>query len=148
LDKTLPFSKVFDPDVSVCLFISIEIFLSLKGSQIALAYSSFQEGIMKTKPVFSKRFFELEYPKLLKLTDSDGNQPCVVIVLGEGTRIPLRQFELAEGGVRVNVSSGEYLISYDSIVSVQVIPQALRKILSSPARHAVPIQGPTLIGIP
>jgi hypothetical protein len=87
---------------------------------------------MKKKPVFSKRFFELEYPKLLKLTDCDGNQPTVVMVLREGTRIPLKQFQLTEGGLRVNVSSGEYLISYDSIVSVQVIPQALRKVLSNP----------------
>lgn len=87
---------------------------------------------MKKRPVFSKRFFELEYPKLLKLTDSDGNQPTVVVALREGTRIPLREFQLTDEGLLVNVSSGEYLISYDSIVSVQVVPQALRKVLSSP----------------
>jgi hypothetical protein len=87
---------------------------------------------MKRKPVFSKRFFELEYPKLLKLTDFDGNQPTVVMVVREGTRIPLKQFQLTEGGLRINVSSGEYLISYDSIVSVQVIPQALKKVLNNP----------------
>ena|SRR2546426_565101 len=87
---------------------------------------------MKRKPVFSKRFFELEYPKLLKLTDSDGNQPTVVMVVREGTRISLKQFQLTEGGLRINVSSGEYLISYDSIVSVQVIPQALKKVLNNP----------------
>jgi hypothetical protein len=87
---------------------------------------------MKKRPVFSKRFFELEYPKLLKLTDSDGNQPTVVMVLREGSRIPLREFQLTDEGLLVNVSSGEYLISYDSIVSVQVVPQALRRVLSKP----------------
>ena len=73
---------------------------------------------------------------MLKLTDSDGNQPTVVMVVREGTRISLKQFQLTEGGLRINVSSGEYLISYDSIVSVQVIPQALKKVLNNPPTSA------------
>jgi hypothetical protein len=103
---------------------------------------------MKREPAFSKRFFELEYPKLLKLTDSQGNQPCIVMVLREGSRIPLRQFEPAEGGVRVNLSSGEYLIAYNFILSVQVIPQALRRVLGDPAPTSAPGDGSILIDPP
>jgi len=90
---------------------------------------------MKRNPIFSKRFFEREYPKLLRLTDSSGNQPNVVVVLGDGTRIRLRQFQLAETGLRVSVSSEEYLITFDSIVSVQVIPQTLSKVMSHACDH-------------
>jgi len=87
---------------------------------------------MRKTPVFSKKFFELDYPKLLRLTDSEGNQPVVVMVLCEGTRMPLKEFELAQEGLMVTLSSGKYFVGYDAIMSVQVMPQALRRVAGTP----------------
>ena len=92
---------------------------------------------MKRKPFFSKRFFERDYPKLVKLTDSEGNQPTVVVTLCGGTRVPLKDFELTDKGLFINVSSDKYLIAYEAIMSVQVIPQALQKITHSPDRFSI-----------
>jgi len=87
---------------------------------------------MRKTPVFSKKFFELDYPKLLRLTDSEGNQPVVVMVLCEGTRMPLKEFELGQEGLMVTLSSGKYFVGYDAIMSVQVMPQALRRVAGTP----------------
>ncbi len=92
---------------------------------------------MKRKPFFSKRFFERDYPKLVKLTDSEGNQPAVVVILCGGTRLPLKDFELTDKGLFINISSDRYLIAYTAIMSVQVMPLALRKIADSPERFSM-----------
>jgi hypothetical protein len=96
---------------------------------------------MKRKPFFSKRFFERDYPKLLKLTDSEGNQPAVVVILCQGMRIPLKEFELTDEGLFVNISSEKYLITYSAIMSVQVMPQALRKIATNSEFSRIHSQG-------
>jgi hypothetical protein len=88
---------------------------------------------MISRPLFPKRFFEKEYPKLLKLTDSQGRLPVISIVLPEGKRMDLRQFEITDDGLLVNLSSGHFLISYASILSLQVMSQSFKKTsVSSP----------------
>jgi len=82
---------------------------------------------MQTKAKFTRKFFEAEYPRLLKLTDSEGNQPDIIMMLPEGNRLDLREFQVTEKGILMRVSSDRYLISYDSILSIQVIPRSLKR---------------------
>jgi hypothetical protein len=82
---------------------------------------------MQRKPMFTRKFFEAEYPKLLKLTDSEGNQPDIVMMLAEGNRLDLREFQVTEEGILIRISSDRYLISYESILSIQVVPHSLRR---------------------
>jgi hypothetical protein len=86
---------------------------------------------MSTKPRFPRRFFENDLPKLLKLTDSEGNLPVISIVLPEGKRLDLKEFEVTEDGLLVRVSSEAYLISYQSILSLQVMPRSFKQQFSS-----------------
>ncbi len=82
---------------------------------------------MQKKPSFSRSFFENEYPKLLKLTDSQSKPPVIAITLPEGKCVELREFELTETGLLVKVSSDYYLVSYGSILGIQVIPQSNKR---------------------
>ena len=82
---------------------------------------------MSAKPRFPRRFFENDLPKLLKLTDSEGNLPVISIGLPEGKRLDLKEFEITEEGLLVRVSSEAYLISYHSILSLQVMPRSFKQ---------------------
>jgi hypothetical protein len=55
----------------------------------------------------------------------------ISIVLPEGKRLDLKEFEVTEDGLLVRVSSEAYLISYQSILSLQVMPRSFKQQFSS-----------------
>lgn len=72
---------------------------------------------------FTKNYFEQDFPKLQKLMDRNGQPLSVILTLGEGHRIELKEFQLTRLGLLVKISSGEYSIPFQTIQGIQFIPQ-------------------------
>ncbi|MBM3802477.1 MAG: hypothetical protein FJW26_09245 [Acidimicrobiia bacterium] len=78
---------------------------------------------------FSKAYFEHDFPRLQKLVDRKGRPLSVILTLEGGHRIELRDFKLTLVGLVVTLSSGEYSIPFQTIQSVQFVPQAKKSLL-------------------
>ena len=78
---------------------------------------------MRTAKNFTKSYFEQDFPKLQKLMDRKGQPLSVILTLDEGHRIELREFQLTRSGLLLKISSGEYAIPFNTIQSIQFIPQ-------------------------
>ena len=72
---------------------------------------------------FTKNYFEQDFPKLQKLTDRKGMPLSVILTLDEGHRVELREFQLTRLGLLLQISSGQYSIPFNTIRSIQFIPQ-------------------------
>src|SRR5258706_6376081 len=81
------------------------------------------EQSMKRYPIFSRSYFEREFPHIQRLTDFCGKPSSVLLTLDEGFRIELREYQLCPSGLRIEASSGPYLIPFRNIQSIQVIPK-------------------------
>ena len=81
------------------------------------------------KTSFSKRYFEIEIPRLLKLVDNNGRPPCIILTLDEGDRVELRDFEINQHGLTIQISSGQYFIPLSTIQGIQIIPQDKKHLL-------------------
>ena len=78
---------------------------------------------MKNYPIFSRRYFERELPRLQRLKDSKGEPLSVLITVDEGYRIELREYHLCPAGLRIEAPTGPYLVPFHHIQSIQVIPK-------------------------
>ena len=99
-------------------------------------------GIMTSLPQFRRHFFEHELPKLLKLTDTYGNLPIISLGLLDGGRVELEKFEIADEGLFVRASTGEQLVTYLSIRSLQVMPRSFKRRLANkdwPRINCIPL---------
>ena len=81
------------------------------------------------KPSFSKKYFEVEIPRLLKLVDHNGRPPCIILTLEEGDRVELRDFQVDQNGLTIAISSEQYFIPLSTIQGIQIIPQDKRHLL-------------------
>jgi hypothetical protein len=82
---------------------------------------------MRRYPIFSRRYFERDFPRLQRLADFRGEPPAVLLTLDEGFRIELREFQVSSTGLQIEAAYGPYLIPFHNIRSIQVIPK--KKIL-------------------
>ena len=85
---------------------------------------------MTSQTRFPRDFFEIELPKLLELTDTYKNLPVISIGLCDGSHLELRDFKVTPDGLLVTGSAEEQLVPYPSILSLQVMPQALKQTLA------------------
>lgn len=91
---------------------------------------------MRSAKHFTKNYFEQDFPKLQKLMDRKGQPLSVILTLDEGHRIELRDFQLTRLGLLLKISSGEYSIPFQTIQSIQFIPQDKKWLVLSD--HRVP----------
>ena len=99
---------------------------------------------VRTAKHFTKSYFEQDFPKLQKLTDRNGQPLSIILTLGEGHRIELREFQLTKLGLLVKISSGEYSIPFQTIQGIQFIPQDKKwLILGHQSASPVAEQSPT-----
>ena len=78
---------------------------------------------MRSSPVFSRRYFERDFPRLQSLASHQGQRLSVLLVLDEGYRIELREYQLCSLGLQIEAPSGPYLIPFHTIQSIQVTPK-------------------------
>ncbi|MEW5978084.1 MAG: hypothetical protein AB1898_19995 [Acidobacteriota bacterium] len=75
-------------------------------------------------PKFPRRFFQIDYPKLLRLYDRNGNPPSIFMVLVGGQRVELKEFEITDIGLVIDPRTNRFPIAYTSILSIQVMSQS------------------------
>jgi len=78
---------------------------------------------MKKYPVFSRRYFEHDFPRLQSFTNLQGEPLTVLLTLDEGYRIELREYQLCATGLQIEAPSGPCLIPFHNIQSIQVLPK-------------------------
>jgi hypothetical protein len=83
---------------------------------------------------FSKNYFEDEFPKLQKLVNRNGQQPCVILTVEDGQRLELRDFSLTSTRLVVENQFGQYSIPFHSIRSIQFVPQNHKRLALSATR--------------
>ena len=76
---------------------------------------------MNNYPIFSRQFFEKQFPRFQKFMDCAGGARSVLLTVDEGYRIELREYQLCPSGLLIQSPSGDLLIPFHSIQSIQVV---------------------------
>ena len=75
-------------------------------------------------PLFSRRYFERDFPRLQKLTTQQGKHLSILLTVDEGYRVELRDYQLSPFGLQIESPSGPLVIPFRNIQSVQIIPKS------------------------
>src|SRR5262247_4107061 len=84
---------------------------------------------MRSSKHFTRTYFEQDFPKFKNLMDRKEQPLSVILTVDGGHRIELREFRLTRTGLLVKVSSGEYSVPFQTIQSVQFIPQDKKSLI-------------------
>jgi hypothetical protein len=78
---------------------------------------------MNKYPMFSRQYFEQDFPRLQSFTNRVGTPLSVLLTLDEGYRIELREYQICPTGLQIETPSGSFLVPFHNIISIQVVPK-------------------------